>query len=125
MPPFRLQRPDPSEYNPRFHSKITSVPDADDFASLICDQARATVEFMTREFGENHAGLRYGPDKWTAREVIGHLSDCERVFGYRAMGAARCRSARFCTSPPDTSCIICACSARDTYRPSAADSIAR
>ena len=186
MPPFRLQRPDPSEYNPRFHSEITSVPDADDFASLIRDQARATVEFMNTEFGENHASVRYGPDKWTAREVIGHLSDCERVFGYRAMriargdltvlpgfdenayvpagqferrtlasvldeflgvraatiglvegltdefaarsaiwGAARCRCARFCTSPPDTSCIICACSARDTFRPSATDAIAR
>ena len=62
MPPFRLQRPDPSEYNPRFHSEITSVPDADDFASLIRDQAHATVEFMNREFGEVNAGVRYGPD---------------------------------------------------------------
>ena len=89
MPPFRLQRPDPSEYNPRFHGEITSVPDSDDFASLIRDQARATVDFMNKEFGEDHAGVRYGPDKWTAREVIGHLSDCERVFAYRAMRIAR------------------------------------
>jgi DinB family protein len=89
MRPFRLQRPDPSEYNPRFHDEITSVPDADDFARLIRDQAHATVEFMNREFGENRAGVRYAPDKWTAREVIGHLSDCERVFGYRAMRIAR------------------------------------
>jgi len=89
MSPFRLQRPDPSEYNPRFQPEIMSVPDSDDFASLIRDQARATVEFMTKQFGEQHASVRYGPDKWTAREVIGHLSDCERVFGYRAMRIAR------------------------------------
>ena len=89
MPSFRLQRPEASEYNPRFQPEITSVPDSDDFASLIRDQARATVEFMNREFGEHHASVRYAPDKWTAREVIGHLSDCERVFGYRAMRIAR------------------------------------
>jgi len=89
MSPFRLQRPDPSEYNPRFSAEITSVPDTDDFASLIRDQANSTVEFMATEFGEDHAAVRYGPDKWTAREVIGHLSDCERVFGYRALRIAR------------------------------------
>jgi len=89
MPPVRLQRPDPSEYNPRYHDEITSVPASDDFAGLIRDQARATVEFMKKEFGEDHAGVRYAPDKWTAREVIGHLSDCERVFAYRAMRIAR------------------------------------
>ena len=89
MPPFRLQRPDPSEYNPRYQGEIASVPDSDDFASLIRDQARTTVEFMNTEFGEEHASVRYGPDKWTAREVIGHLSDCERVFAYRAMRIAR------------------------------------
>jgi hypothetical protein len=89
MPRFRLQRPDPSEYNPRYHGEITRVPESDDFASLIREQARTTVEFMDAEFGEAHAGVRYGPDKWTAREVIGHLSDCERVFAYRAMRIAR------------------------------------
>lgn len=89
MPITRLQRPDPSEYNPRFHSEITSVPDSDDFAGLLHEQARKTVQFMTEEFGEEHASLRYGPDKWTAREVIGHLTDCERIFGYRALRIAR------------------------------------
>lgn len=86
---MRLQRPEPSEYNPRFHDEITSVPDAGDFAGLLRDQAQETVRFVTNEFGEEHAGLRYGPDKWSVREVIGHLSDCERVFGYRALRIAR------------------------------------
>ena len=85
----RLQRPDPSEYNPRFESEIGRVPDTDDFLGLIREQADATARFMTQEFGEEHAGVRYGPDKWTAREVIGHLSDCERIFAYRAMRIAR------------------------------------
>ena len=85
----RLLRPDSSEYNPRFESEISRVPDADDFSALLRQQADATVRFMAEEFGEEHAGVRYAPDKWTAREVIGHLSDCERVFGYRALRIAR------------------------------------
>ena len=31
----------------------------------------------------------YGPDKWTVRQVIGHLNDAERVFSYRALCFSR------------------------------------
>lgn len=89
MPPVRLERPDPSEYHARFQSEIARVPDVSDFAALLREQAQETERFMTTEFGEAHAGVRYGPDKWTAREVIGHLADCERIFGYRALRIAR------------------------------------
>lgn len=89
MPVIRLQRPDPSEYHPRFHNEIVRVPDTDDFVALLREQARETARFMNAQFGEAHAGVRYGPDKWTAREVIGHLADCERIFGYRALRIAR------------------------------------
>ena len=89
MPALQLQRPDPSEYNERFRSEIALVPDDDDFAELLRREARETARFMNTEFGESHAAVRYGPDKWTAREVIGHLADCERIFGYRALRIAR------------------------------------
>ena len=32
---------------------------------------------------------RYAPGKWSVREVMGHLADGERVFGYRATCIAR------------------------------------
>lgn len=32
---------------------------------------------------------RYAPDKWSIREVIMHLIDCERIFNYRALRFAR------------------------------------
>ena len=89
MPALHLQRPDPSEYHERFHGEIARVPDEDDFAELLRREARETARFMNAEFGEAHAAVRYGPDKWTAREVIGHLADCERIFGYRALRIAR------------------------------------
>ena len=85
----RIQRPDPSEYNPRFHAEISMVPDTADFGQLIRQNVQDTVRFVLEEFGEATASVRYAPEKWTVREVIGHLGDVERVLSYRALRFAR------------------------------------
>ena len=38
---------------------------------------------------EEKAALRYAPGKWSIKQVVGHVTDCERVFAYRAMAFAR------------------------------------
>ena len=85
----RIERPQAAEYNPRFHAEISMVPDTGDFAELIRQNGTDTARFMLEEFGESAASVRYAPEKWTAREVIGHLSDVERVLSYRALRFAR------------------------------------
>ena len=40
-------------------------------------------------FPDARAGHRYAPDKWSIREVVGHMSDTERIFTYRALRIAR------------------------------------
>jgi hypothetical protein len=65
------------------------VPDSDDFAGMLRHSAHETAQFLLDEFGEAGASVRYAPEKWTAREVIGHLSDVERVLSYRALRFAR------------------------------------
>lgn len=32
---------------------------------------------------------RYAPDKWSIKEIVGHLIDTERIFAYRALAIAR------------------------------------
>jgi uncharacterized damage-inducible protein DinB len=32
---------------------------------------------------------RYAPGKWSIKEVLGHITDCERIFGVRALCFAR------------------------------------
>ena len=86
---MRIQRPEPNEYPALFHFAVAVVPDADDFGELLREQARETAQFLTEQFGETGASVRYAPDKWTVREVIGHLSDVERIMSYRALRFAR------------------------------------
>ena len=38
---------------------------------------------------EEQSLRRYAPGKWSVREVLGHISDTERVFAFRAMWFAR------------------------------------
>jgi hypothetical protein len=33
--------------------------------------------------------FRYQPEKWSVREVVGHMADAERVFGYRLFCISR------------------------------------
>ncbi|HEX6053288.1 MAG TPA: DinB family protein [Gemmatimonadaceae bacterium] len=88
MPIRRLERPAPSEYNPRFDPEITLVPDAGDFPGLLRAQFEETSRFIA-DLGEENAAVRYAPEKWTVREVVGHMADVERVLSYRALRIAR------------------------------------
>jgi len=84
----RLPRPGPGEFAPVFADEIARVPEASDFAAQLLAQLDVTRALATT-FGEAHAGLRYAPDKWSVRETLGHLADCERVLSYRLLRALR------------------------------------
>jgi hypothetical protein len=87
-PGVRLPRPQPDEFAPGFAAELALVPDAPDFASLLASQLD-TTRALAATFGEAHAGLRYAEGKWSVRETVGHLSDCERVLSYRLLRALR------------------------------------
>jgi hypothetical protein len=84
----RLPRPAADEHAPVFAEEIALVPEAADFARLLRDQVDIT-RALAVTFGEAHADLRYQPEKWSVRETIGHLADCERVLSYRLLRALR------------------------------------
>lgn len=80
-------RPAPSEYFTTFERYISLVPE-DDVLPVMTAQAhdlRAGLDRVT----EDQAGFRYAAGKWTPREVVGHVIDTERIFGYRALCLAR------------------------------------
>jgi hypothetical protein len=83
-----IPRPAPADHAPGFADEINLVPDVDDFSAMLVDQLVETRTLVAR-FGVALAGLRYAPNKWSVREVIGHLADCERVLSYRALRILR------------------------------------
>lgn len=82
-----VERPNDTEYAPYYGKYIALVPESDIRPALAgqVDVVRHVAASVTRD----RETFRYGPDKWSIREVFGHLSDAERVFGYRAAGISR------------------------------------
>ena|SRR5438067_8766707 len=82
-----MRRPDPAEYAPFYASYVALVPEADVLAAM-GEQLNEVVDLL-RSVPEAEAGVRHPPYAWTVREVVGHWTDAERVFGYRALRFAR------------------------------------
>lgn len=87
MNPPRYDRPESSEYAPYYGTYIGKVPDGDLLRGLEA-QSEATMGLLSG-VPEAKGGFAYAPGKWTLKEVIGHVTDAERVFSYRALRIAR------------------------------------
>ena len=83
-----MVRPDPTEVAEYYFTYINQVPETDDIAQFLEVHGRETVAFL-RGIPEGKTLHRYAPGKWSIRDVVAHLSDCERLFTYRAMWFAR------------------------------------
>ncbi len=82
-----IQRPDDGEYAPYYSGYISQVPECHVLEFLEA-RKRDTLALLS-EIGEQRGGLRYAPDKWSIKQVIGHVVDTERVFAYRALVFSR------------------------------------
>ena len=87
MTTLAATRPDATEHNPYYARYIALVPEGDAIEALENQIADALA--LLRSIPESKGDHRYGPGKWTIKEVLGHLIDAERVFAYRAMRFAR------------------------------------
>jgi hypothetical protein len=87
-----MQRPDPSEYHEYYHSYIDKVPEGDVIA-LLSTELERTLGLLGRVPSER-ADYRYASDKWSIKEVVGHVIDSERMFAYRSLSFARNDPAR-------------------------------
>jgi uncharacterized damage-inducible protein DinB len=85
--PMKIERPTSGEYHPAFERYVARVPEADALGPL--GRQVGEVHAALASLSAERAGLRYAPGKWSVREVLGHVTDTERVFGYRAMCVAR------------------------------------
>ncbi|MEO8661250.1 MAG: DinB family protein [Bryobacteraceae bacterium] len=82
-----IRVPDPAEYAPFYKTYISLVP-AGNLLTILDDQCEKT-RFLLANVDEGDADNRYGPDKWSVKEVVGHIIDTERIMAYRALRVSR------------------------------------
>jgi uncharacterized damage-inducible protein DinB len=81
-----IDRPHTSEFNPFYAGYIDTVT-ADGPMDHLKDQI-AGFERL-RRLSDEDAAKRYAPGKWSVKELVGHMSDTERLFSYRLLHIAR------------------------------------
>jgi len=83
-------RPQPGEYAPYYDRYISLVPGTDVLAALAAleDQRRQMLLLLSGRT-ESDGDIRYAPEKWSLKEVLGHISDTERIMSYRALRISR------------------------------------
>ena len=83
-----VARPAVEEYEPAFERYISLVANVDDAIVALAvqkDRFAQTVAAMT----DAEATYRYAPEKWSVKELIGHVCDGERIFAYRLLRVGR------------------------------------
>jgi hypothetical protein len=79
-----VDRTEAAEY---WFKYIDLVPDGD-ICGILEAQATETVALLER-ITDADSLHRYAPGKWSIRELVGHLSDAERMIVFRAYWFAR------------------------------------
>ncbi len=79
--------PQADEAAPYYFRYIDLVSDGNVLGVLRSQMEEALSLFSG--ISEEKSLHRYQPDKWSLRQLLGHMNDAERVFGYRALSFAR------------------------------------
>lgn len=82
-----MGRPEPGEHSPYHERYISLVPGSDILSTLDAQRRQMMILLCSRD--EAEGDFRYAPGKWSAKEVLGHVCDTERIFAYRALRIAR------------------------------------
>ena len=82
-----MKRPESTEYAEFYAGYVSKVPGTDAVSVLESQRLQMVQLFAARS--ERDGSFRYAPGKWTVKEVLGHITDTERIFTYRALRIAR------------------------------------
>ena len=74
-------RPVPGEYAAYAQADLDMVEGEDAVTALLRQRHETLALFQ--QFGETGGDSRYATEKWTVKQILGHLADDERIFAYR------------------------------------------
>jgi hypothetical protein len=81
-------RPDDSEFPPYAKAYVECV-EGDDVLAALSKQLTQFHAIFTPLDLSVAATYRYAPGKWSINDVVGHVTDTERIFAYRLLRIAR------------------------------------
>lgn len=84
---MNLRKPELAEYPGHFAPYIGLVPEGD-----LPELLEGQTEHALRLYGsirEEDGLYRYAPEKWSVKQLLGHVTDTERIMSYRMLCAAR------------------------------------
>jgi uncharacterized damage-inducible protein DinB len=84
---YTTKLPQPGTY-PESYKPYVSVLDNHDLLENL-EQVHLASQSLFGSYPEDKWEYRYENGKWTVKEILGHLCDCERIFSTRALRFAR------------------------------------
>ena len=87
LPALSVVRPEAGEYAPYYDRYISLIPGTEILATLESQRRQMMLLLSGRD--EADGDFRYAPEKWSAKQVLGHVCDTERIFAYRTLRVAR------------------------------------
>ena len=82
-----LMRPAETDYDP-YYAPYLALVEEEDVLEAIEQQSYQTQKLLSC-VEEARGAHRYAEGKWSIKELMGHVCDAERVFGYRLMAVGR------------------------------------
>ena len=81
-------RPEPGEY-PSYAETYIDTVQGGDILRAFSEQLETTRNLLVKVDDQVAGTFAYAPGKWTIKQVLGHIIDTERIFGYRALRISR------------------------------------
>ncbi|MBO0959733.1 DinB family protein [Neobacillus sp. MM2021_6] len=82
-----LQRPVDNEY-PKYYVPYVKLVSDGDLLSILKENLAEMVALF-EGLSEEDGHFRYATDKWSIKEVLGHMTDTERIMSYRLLRVGR------------------------------------
>lgn len=96
-----IARPPLSECGGLYNRYVESVP-GDNLIPYLSEQIEM-IDVLLGHLSDVQGDRQYAPDKWSVKQVIGHLSHTERMISCRMLRVARA-AACVCAPPRDGDC---------------------
>lgn len=82
-----MKRPEKDEYA-EYYGRYVSLVEESDIVAVLENQQSEMLKIF-QKISEEKSLFAYAEGKWTIKELIGHLTDGERIFAYRALRISR------------------------------------